>query len=165
MQARQRAAHSRSWETAETVLGAAFLIGLMLGLLHPLPLSTWIPRVTSLLAGTVLAGAGVAVVIIARRQFREASQPTDPGRPTTRLMTGGIFGWSRNPLYLGGVLTFLGVAALLNSLWLLALAIPTVAAVHLILIAPEERYLAAKFGQAYDDYARSVHRWIGRSRL
>ncbi len=162
MNAEERSAHSRGWETAETVFGAGFLVGVLLGLVYPLRLSTWIPRPVSILVGIALIGAGLAVVTVARRQFREAAQPTDPGHPTTRLMTDGIFAWSRNPLYLGGVLTFLGLGALLNSLWLLIFIIPTIVAVHFILVAPEERYLAAKFGQSYHDYARSIHRWFGR---
>ncbi len=109
-----------------------------------------------------MVGAGLVVVTVARRQFREAAQPTDPGHPTTRLMTDGIFKWTRNPLYVGGVLTFVGLGALLDSLWVLILVVPTIVAVDLVLIAPEEQYLAAKFGQAYRDYERSVHRWIGR---
>ncbi len=162
MNAEGRSAHSRGWETAETVFGAGFLVGVIPGLLYPLRLSTWIPRAASILAGLAFVAAGLAVVTLARRQFRDAAQPTDPGHPTTRLMTDGIFKWTRNPLYLGGVLTFVGLGALLDSLWILILVVPTIVAVHFVLIAPEERYLAAKFGQAYRDYDRSVHRWIGR---
>lgn len=162
MQVDQRSAHSSGWETAEVVFGAALLTGLILGFLYPLRLSTWIPRAATLVAGIAFLVAGLAVVTITRRQFRAAAQPTDPGFPTTRLITHGVFSWSRNPLYLAGMLIFLALGMLLNSLWLLVLAIPTIVALHLVLIVPEERYLAAKFGPAYYEYARSVRRWIGR---
>jgi protein-S-isoprenylcysteine O-methyltransferase Ste14 len=104
----------------------------------------------------------MAIITITRSQFHQAGQPTDPGNPTTQLITTGIFSWSRNPLYLAGVVFFIGLAALLNSIWLLILLVPTVAAVHFILIAPEERYLAAKFGEPYRQYGMSVRRWVGR---
>ncbi len=152
-----RSAHSRGWETAETVFGAGLLVGVLVGLVYPIRLSAWISRPVSILGGIALVGAGLAIVTIARRQFRDAAQPTDPGHATTRLMTDGIFKWTRNPLYVGGVLTFVGLGALLDALWILILVVPTIVAVDLVLIAPEERYLAAKFGQAYRDYARSVH--------
>jgi protein-S-isoprenylcysteine O-methyltransferase Ste14 len=158
------AAHTRAWETAETVFGIPFLAGLVLGYLFPLPLSAWVPRTISASAGILLLSAGLAIVVTARRQFNRAGQPTDPGNPTTQLITTGIFSWSRNPLYLGAVVIFIGLGALLNSLWLLILLAPTLIAVHFILIVPEERYLEAKFGQRYREYARSVHRWLGRRR-
>jgi protein-S-isoprenylcysteine O-methyltransferase Ste14 len=44
------------------------------------------------------------------------------------------------------------------------LLIPSLVACHYILIAPEERYLAAKFGEEYRMYSASVQRWIGRAR-
>ena len=160
----QRAAHTRNWETAETVFGIPLLLGLLLGYVFPLPLSALLPRAASASAGILLLLASLALIVATRRQFREAGQPTDPGNPTTELITTGIFSWSRNPLYLGGVAIFTGLGALLNSLWLLILLVPTLIAVHAILILPEERYLEAKFGQPYRQYVRSVRRWVGRRR-
>jgi protein-S-isoprenylcysteine O-methyltransferase Ste14 len=158
----QEAAHTRAWETAETVFGIPLLLSLILGYRFPLPLSALIPRIASISAGMLLLAAGFAIVAIARRQFYLAGQPTDPGNPTTQLVTTGIFSWSRNPLYLGGVVAYLGLGALLNSLWSLILLVPAVIAAHFILIVPEERYLEAKFGERYRHYARSVRRWAGR---
>jgi protein-S-isoprenylcysteine O-methyltransferase Ste14 len=159
------AAHTRGWETAETVFGIPFLLSLILGYLFPLPLSTLLPRAASISAGIILLLAGLAILVMTRRQFHQAGQPTDPGNPTTQMITTGIFSWSRNPLYLAGVMIFTSLGALLNSLWLLILLIPTIIAVHFILIVPEEQYLGAKFGESYRQYVRSVRRWIGRRRL
>ncbi len=71
---------------------------------------------------------------------------------------------SRNPLYLGGMIIFIGLAALLNSFWLLILLVPAVIAVIIVLIAPEEEYLAEQFGGSYSRYVMRVHRWFGRRR-
>ncbi len=158
----QPAAHTHPWEIAEMVFGVAFLLGLILGYLIPLPLSQLVPRIVSAGAGITLVLVGLTIIVITRRQFHQAGQPTDPGNPTTLLITTGLFSWSRNPLYLGGVVFFIGLGALLNSLWLLILVIPTMIAVYLILIAPEERYLEAKFDEPYRRYTMSVRRWIGR---
>ncbi len=160
----KQSAHTRSWQIAETILGAALLLGLILGFILPLPLSRWLPRPLSVAAGVILLVIGFAIIGRARRQFRVAGQPTDPGQPTTQLITTGIFYWSRNPLYLAGLIAFLGLGALLNSLWLILLLIPVMIAFHIILIAPEEQYLEAKFGEPYRDYMRTVGRWIGRNR-
>ncbi len=158
------AAHTHAWETAEVIFGSALVLGLILGVLFPLPLSALLPRVASIAIGVILLLTGFAIIGMVRGQFREAAQPTDPGHPTTQLITTGLFSWSRNPLYLGGVAAYLGTGALLNSIWLFILLVPTLIAVDLILIFPEERYLDAKFGEPYRQYVRSAHRWIGRRR-
>ena len=89
-----------------------------------------------------------------------ASRP-HPGYPTSRIITTGVFSISRNPLYLGGVCFLLGIALVANLPWALVLLMPALVACHYVLIAPEERYLAAKFGEDYQRYAATVHRWIG----
>lgn len=159
-----KAAHTSSWETAEPIFGITLLLSLLLGYLIPLPLSALLPRAVSISIGVIFLSIGFWIIGITRRQFHQAGQPTDPGNPTTRLITTGIFSWSRNPLYLGGMVSFIGLAALLNSLWLLILLVFTTIAVHFVLIAPEERYLENQFGDLYRQYAMSVHRWIGRHR-
>src|SRR5262245_10186739 len=83
-----------------------------------------------------------------------------PGQPTETLMRDGPFRFSRNPLYLGLVVLYVGLVLLAPSFWGLLL---TPVAVLLLLwgaIIPEERYLRDRFGAAYDDYARRVRRWL-----
>lgn len=45
---------------------------------------------------------------MARRKFAHYGQPTDPGHPTSKVVKTEVFATSRNPLYLGGVIVFLG---------------------------------------------------------
>ena len=160
----KRAAHTRAWETSEIVFGIPLLLSLILGYLIPLPISTLVHRAASVSAGIILLLIGLAIIVITRRQFYQAGQPTDPGNPTTQLITTGIFSWSRNPLYLGVAVAFLGLGALLNSFWVLILLVPAMIAAHFILIVPEEQYLEAKFDEPYRQYAKFVRRWVGRRR-
>jgi protein-S-isoprenylcysteine O-methyltransferase Ste14 len=77
-------------------------------------------------------------------------------------MTSGPFSISRNPLYLGGIVIFFGMALLINFLWpLLALIISAILC-QTFLILPEEKYLEEKFGEEYLVYKSTVRRWIGR---
>jgi len=122
-------------------------------------------RPAFILGGAALIIVGVALVVLARRELARRGQPTDPGRPTTRVITTGVFSVSRNPLYLGAVCFLVGVALAVNLPWALALLLPSLVACHYVLIAPEERYLVAKFGEEYRVYAATVHRWIGRARI
>ena len=157
-------AHGRKWQIFEVVVGVPFLAGIGLQVVVPvsLPRAFWEPVIV--LAGAVLIVTGLAIVVLARRELARHGQPTDPGRPTGALVTTGIFSHSRNPLYLGGICLLAGIALALNLPWSLVLLLPAGVACHTLLIAPEERYLAARFGSEYAQYAASVHRWLGRAR-
>lgn len=158
------AAHTRWWQIFEVVFGLPLLAAIALHLIVPLVVPRGFLTRTMMFGGIALIITGTALVVLARRELAQRGQPTDPGRPTSKLVTSGVFAISRNPLYLGGVCIFGGIALLLNLLWIGVLLLPAIVACHYLLIAPEERYLATKFGAEYRKYAASVHRWIGRAR-
>jgi protein-S-isoprenylcysteine O-methyltransferase Ste14 len=157
-------AHRRWWQTFEVVFGIPFLAAIALQLALPLslPLGSLTPAIIP--GGAALTIIGVVLVVLARRQFAQHGQPTDPGRPTSQIVTTGVFSVSRNPLYFGGICILVGIALALNLPWVLVLLLPALVGCHYVLVAPEERYLAAKFGEQYRTYATAVHRWIGRAR-
>jgi len=159
------AAHKSWWQISEVVFGVPFLVAIALQLLIPLSLPRGLLRLAFILGGAALIIVGVALIVLARRELARRGQPTDPGRPTTKVVTAGVFSVSRNPLYLGVVCFLVGVALAVNLPWALVLLLPSLAACHYVLIAPEERYLVAKFGEEYRTYAATVHRWIGRARI
>lgn len=155
-------AHKSRWEIAEVVFGIPFLISLGVHAVAPLsvPPGGW--RLGIIISGVVLIIAAIGVVRLARRELRKYNQPTDPGQPTSRLVNTGVFRYSRNPLYLASVMLFLGLGLALNRLWAVAALVLSIVICIQVLIRPEERYLAAKFGEDYQQYAASVHRWLGR---
>jgi protein-S-isoprenylcysteine O-methyltransferase Ste14 len=114
------------------------------------------------LGGALFIIMGIVLVVLARREFAKYGQPTDPGSPTSEIITTGIFSISRNPLYLGGGIILAGISLAFNLPWVLVLLLPSIIACHYILIAPEESYLAAKFGEKYHLYTATVRRWFGR---
>ncbi|MFB6188232.1 MAG: isoprenylcysteine carboxylmethyltransferase family protein, partial [Halobacteriaceae archaeon] len=77
----------------------------------------------------------------------------------TELITEGPFRYTRNPLYLALIVTYLGLTALLNSPWPL---IPLVLLVGYFdrKAKQEEEYLAAKFGDEFVEYTEKVRRWL-----
>lgn len=154
------AAHTRWWQIAEVVFGIPVLVAIGLQVLLPLrfPYDGFAPLVFS--GGSMLGIAGIVLIILARRAMARHRQPTDPGQPTRKLVTTGVFTWSRNPLYLGTVLLLLGVALAGNFPWLVALLLPAVVTCYVVLIIPEERYLASTFGADYRAYAATVPRWL-----
>jgi protein-S-isoprenylcysteine O-methyltransferase Ste14 len=152
------AAHTRWWQTFETVFGLPFIIGAALQLVVPVSFGNGWFRLARVLVGLVLIMVGVVIVVAARREFRDHQQPTDPGQSTSKLITTGVFAYSRNPLYLGGMCVLVGLALALSLMWGLLLLLPAFVAGHVILIQPEERHLAARFGADYRIYAATVNR-------
>lgn len=109
-----------------------------------------------------LFGVGGLVALLGVVAFRRAQTTVNPMRPqdSAHLVTGGIYRFTRNPMYLGFALMLLGLASWLSHI----LAFASVGLFVLYLgrfqIEPEERLLAAKFGPAFSAYARTVRRWI-----
>jgi protein-S-isoprenylcysteine O-methyltransferase Ste14 len=156
-----KAAHNKWWQIFEVIFGVPFLVAIVLQITVPWPFPFGFILIPM---GVVLIIVGATIVILARREFARYGQPTDPGHPTSRIINTGVFSISRNPLYLGGVCVLAGIALAVNLPWVIVLLIPALITCHYVLITPEEKYLAAKFGEEYHAYAVSVHRWIGRSR-
>lgn len=155
-------AHKSWWQIFEVVFGIPFLVAIALQLLVPISLPHGFFTSAFIPVGVILIVVGVSLAVLARRELARYGQPTDPGLPTSKVIFTGVFSISRNPLYLGGVFLLAGISLALNLPWVLILLIPSLVACHYILIAPEESYLAAKFGEQYRMYIATVHRWIGR---
>jgi protein-S-isoprenylcysteine O-methyltransferase Ste14 len=83
------------------------------------------------------------------------------------LVEGGVFAHSRNPLYLGNILIFVGLALIIHAKEVYVIGVPLVLLAYRAIIAAEEHYLSGKFGDAYARYCRRVNRlwprWRGFS--
>ncbi|AGP40935.1 hypothetical protein BE04_05385 [Sorangium cellulosum] len=110
--------------------------------------------------GLVPLALGVAAAIAARAQFARAETEINTFAEPTRLVTEGLFRWSRNPMYLGMGLAAAGMATLSGAATSFLLALAFVVVVDRWYIAFEERRLRARFGAAYETYARSTRRWV-----
>ena len=158
------AAHKHWWQIFEVIFGVPFLAGIGLQLAAPVSRPRGLFAFVIILGGGVLVVLGLTFIVLARRALAQHGQPTDPGLPTSKLVATGVFSVSRNPLYLGGTCLLAGIALILHLPWSLVLLLPAIVACHYLLIAPEEQYLAAKFGSEYVQYAASARRWFGRAR-
>jgi protein-S-isoprenylcysteine O-methyltransferase Ste14 len=97
---------------------------------------------------------------VAAGTFRRLGTPPEPWKPTTALATGGLYQYSRNPIYVGFAITYAGFALAMDSPIALALLAPCLIVVDRFVIRREERYLATKFGAEYQAYKRKVRRWL-----
>jgi protein-S-isoprenylcysteine O-methyltransferase Ste14 len=110
--------------------------------------------------GAILIAAGLLMTIAGRRTLMRAGTNVDPRRPSTVLVTKGIFQWTRNPLYVGILIAQLGVAVLFAVDWLVLLILPSWGILHFAVVRYEENYLERKFGDAYRRYKADVPRYL-----
>jgi protein-S-isoprenylcysteine O-methyltransferase Ste14 len=107
----------------------------------------------ALALGVALAGWGIMT-------FRRAKTAINPHHSASQLVTHGPYRFTRNPMYTGLTIAYLGGSALLDSAW----PVIVLPAVILILvetvISREEMYLTDTFGAEYTGYAASVRRWL-----
>ena len=103
---------------------------------------------------------GFVIIAIGTRLFAAAGTNVPPTLPTTALVVDGIYGRTRNPLYLGLTLVYLGLSVAAGSLWAIGLVVPLLWVINVGVVKREERYLERKFGDAYRDYKARVRRWI-----
>jgi protein-S-isoprenylcysteine O-methyltransferase Ste14 len=92
--------------------------------------------------------------------FRRYETGLLPGQATQAMIEEGPYRLSRNPLYVGLLALYLGLALLAPTFWGLVLFPAAVLLVQRGAIRPEERFLHERFGGRYDDYARRVRRWL-----
>src|SRR6202030_1935624 len=111
-------------------------------------------------AGAALAACGVVIIAMGTRRFLAAGTNIPPTLPTTALVVDGIYRRTRNPLYLGTTLIYLGLSVAAGSLWAIGLLVPLLWVINVGVVKREERYLERKFGDAYRDYKTRVRRWI-----
>ena len=92
--------------------------------------------------------------------FRRHETGLLPGEPTRAMIEEGPYRLSRNPLYVGLLTLYVGLALLAPTAWALVLFPAAVLLVLWGAILPEERFLRERFGAAYDAYTRRVRRWL-----
>jgi protein-S-isoprenylcysteine O-methyltransferase Ste14 len=112
------------------------------------------------LAGAALAAGGFVMIAMGTRRFLAAGTNIPPTLPTTALVVDGIYRRTRNPLYLGTTLVYLGLGVTAGSLWAIGLVAPLLWVINTGVIAREEHYLERKFGDAYRAYKARVRRWV-----
>jgi len=136
---------------------ASIAIGSVLEFVWHLP---FLPHALAAPLGILLAVAAVVLFFASVGKFRAAGTPVPGNKATTAIVRSGPYRFSRNPIYLAFSLLHLGIAIWLNSLWLVATLIASVAVMARVVIPREEQYLEMRFGAEYLDYKKSVRRWV-----
>lgn len=119
-----------------------------------------VPLATRIVAGIVIDVVGLLVMFAGAGLFLRRRTAILPSEPASALVTSGILAWTRNPMYLGMAVFYVGVSVLLDSLAALVLLPLVLAIVQTQVISREEAYLERAFGDEYVAYKARVRRWL-----
>jgi protein-S-isoprenylcysteine O-methyltransferase Ste14 len=125
--------------------------------------STWrfsLPAPVALGGGIALITVGGTVYLCAAYVFGFKRQS---GLDTTRLVTDGIYRWSRNPLFVGWTLVLVGVGVVRGSAMVLVLTL-LFWATYRICLPLEEELLGRLYGETYEKYRLRTHKYFGPPR-
>lgn len=134
-----------------------FAAGLLVQRVVPLGLGG---RPAAALLGAAVLAAGLLLVLSGVAAVHAAGTTIVPHHPVSALLTGGPYAHTRNPMYTGLAIAVTGGALLAGTWWPLVLLPISIAAVRVLFIGPEERYLAGAFGDRYAHYRSTVRRWL-----
>ena len=144
------------------VFGGGFLIGYLVDrLLIPVswPSHSGAGR-SHMIAGLVFIGLGVALALWGVAVFRRAKTTIMPFRASTAVVQDGPYRFTRNPMYVGMTLVYLGASLVFNTTWPVILLPLVLWTMVRLVISREEAFLSTTFGSAYDNYRARVRRWL-----
>jgi protein-S-isoprenylcysteine O-methyltransferase Ste14 len=139
---------------------SALAIACLLQWLVPLGVVAEIDFDWRIALGAVIVVAGLALTAAGRRALVRHRTNVNPLRPTTALVTDGVFRRTRNPLYVGVSVALCGIALIFALDWMLILIVPACVILHFAVVRREEIYLEQKFGDAYRRYRERVPRYF-----
>ena len=149
-------------EKTRKILPVVYLLGslILMALLQLLlPLYQYVQPPLAY-AGIIIVFLGIVLSAISANMFVKADTGLLPFEEATALVTGGIFRFTRNPMYLGMFLMVFGAAFLMGSIGALIPLLVFMLIIRYNFVAGEERFMEAAFGQQYLDYKSKVRRWI-----
>ena len=140
-----------------TIFAVAFLIGLVLDFAIPFSLMPTLPQ---FILGAACLVAGFSLIRSSISAIENAGTTYDPYAASTKLVTSGIYRFTRNPGYLGLAVIQLGLALLIDGLWIAIVMVIAVVVTHVFVVRLEQEKLRQTFGQEYDQYVARVRPWI-----
>jgi protein-S-isoprenylcysteine O-methyltransferase Ste14 len=141
---------------------AALLFGVAMWAAARLLPAVDVPGQLRFAIASACAGIGVILAILGVWAFRQAKTTVNPVNPekASSVVTGGVYSYTRNPMYVGLTALLVGWAIWLSAPWVFLGPVAFMLYLMRFQIIPEERIMSAKFGRDYDDYRNRVRRWL-----
>jgi protein-S-isoprenylcysteine O-methyltransferase Ste14 len=118
-----------------------------------------INKMFALIVGLVMFGIGIVIILAGVVEFRSLRRMS--GLDISRLVTTGIYQWSRNPQYIGWFIWLLGISLMGRSGLAFLFTIVLIISMHFYTIWLEEPYIERIFGEEYNLYRSRTARYIG----
>jgi protein-S-isoprenylcysteine O-methyltransferase Ste14 len=112
------------------------------------------------LLGLVPLALGIGINLAADKAIHLAHTTVKPFEAPTTLITDGVYGFTRNPMYLGFAAILIGVAMLLAAWIPVVVVIAFIGLMQAMFIRHEEESLARNFGKVWEEYERRVRPWL-----
>ena len=112
------------------------------------------------LPGFVMAAAGLLLMLWSVGLFWSRRTSIQPNRPATEFVVVGPYKFTRNPMYLGMSVVFLGLSMAFGPVWPMFFLPVAMFLLVRFVIRREEEYLRRTFGGSYEEYCSRVRRWI-----
>jgi protein-S-isoprenylcysteine O-methyltransferase Ste14 len=142
------------------LFAGALVLGCLLSWLVPIGPGLGGANGRALAVGATFAVLGLVLGFYSVWEFKRHGTSVVPGDPATAMVESGPYRYTRNPIYIGFVLLYFGLAVMLTSAWMLLLLIPVLSVLQRGVVEREEAYLTEKFGEAYRKYQARVPRWL-----
>ena len=137
-----------------------YLIGVVLEATVPIQTRHLVDANTMLLVGAFVFAIGAIIAGWGLITFRRARTTTIPGRTSAQLVTWGPYRFTRNPMYVGLTIAYIGETFILHQLWPMIVLPLVLAYVNWVVIPLEQRKLGEAFGEEYVRYQTRVRRWL-----
>ena len=140
-----------------TIFGLSLVLAVVVGIVFP-----WrvIPTLAQLTFGPLAIIVGIMLIRKSMQEIQASNTTYDPFAATTALVMSGIYRFSRNPGYLGLAIIQLGLAIVIDNVWIVLADIVAVIVTTVFVIKLEEEKLLTAFGQDYAEYCARVRRWV-----
>lgn len=138
-----------------------FIIGMVIGYVihYKFPISLE-ESIYMNLFGKFLITVAIIILSYVLYLFFKAKTHIEPWKPTSAIISTGLFAYSRNPIYAAFCVATVGLGLVFNNMWMVVSFIPSAIFVYHIAIKKEEQYLENKFGDEYLLYKQNVRRWL-----
>ena len=142
---------------APWVYALVYLLGIALQYIIPI---NFPPLKVFLYLGIILYAAGGVIASMGFIVFEKNSNIQVSGVKSKQLVTVGLYKYSRNPLFLGLFLAYLGEASLVEQIWPVILLPFLFAYINYLVVPAEEETLSKTYGRKYEQYCLAVRRWL-----
>ena len=141
------------------IYAAIFFLSILMQKIIPINNSFFDSR-NATIAGIVLIAIALLFILPALMKFVQSKNTLVTIKSATSLQTKGIYSLTRNPMYMGLLILYSGIAMLEGNWWTFIFIPLIIIIVQSYVIRGEENYLQRAFGEEYNAYRKKVRRWI-----